>query len=98
MTGRPNRVALWVTVLSGVMGMPASGRDGTCALFGSEGAAGSGFGFLTCPCCFARAVIRIDGSAFGCAAVFSWAGGVCADVDRTPAESPGASTNAAMIK
>jgi hypothetical protein len=98
MTGRPSRVALWVTVLSGVIGIPARGCDGICALFGGEGAVASAFGLLTCPCRFARAVIRIDGSAFGFAAVVSWAGGVCADVDRTPAESAGASTNVAMIK
>ena len=101
MTGRPSRVALWVTGFSGVIGIPARGCDGSGALFGGAGAVASAFGFLTCPCRFARAVMRIDGSGFGFVAVWAdvvCADVVCADVDRTPAESAGASTNVAMIK
>jgi hypothetical protein len=98
MTGRPSRVALWVTVLSGVIGMPARGCDGTCVLFGSDGAAGSAFGFLTCPCRLARAVIRIDGSAFGFVVAWPWVGSVCADVDATAPNSVGASANVASIR
>jgi sugar (pentulose or hexulose) kinase len=69
MTGRPSRVALWVTMLSGVMGIPARGDDGMCSLFGGAGAVAWGFGLLTGPRRFARAVIRIEGSAFGFVAI-----------------------------
>src|ERR1700752_2385299 len=87
MTGRPSRVALWVTTLSGVIGIPARGDDDMCSLFGGEGAVACGFGFVTGPRRFARAVTWIEGSAFGLVAIRSCAGSVCAEADCAPASA-----------
>ena len=88
MTGRPSRVALWGTMLSGVMGIPAKGDDGICLLSGGPGAAASECGFLTGPRRAARRpTTRIAGSAGWAAWTCSGGDEVCAAVVFTMANA-----------